>query len=744
MLRRLSDLAIARPRRLAVLAAVVFVVVGVLGGPAPGSFNAPAAFDDPGSQSTHARQQIERATGAAASPGIIALVRARRTSAEVARVAQILRADPGIARVDAPPPAGPSALVSGDGRQVLVAATLRAGAGEDKLVKRLKDALSGDRAVTLGGGAVAGVQVGQQATTDLAIAELIAFPLLALLSLLIFRGVAALLPLAIGGLSVLGTFALLRAINSALALSPFALNLVIGLGLGLAVDYSLFCVSRFREELGRGADVPAAVRTTMATAGRTVIFSAVTVAAAMACLTVFPQRFLVSMGIGGLVVALVAAAATVVVLPALFVLLGRRLGKVAPGPERSGRWYRLAGAVMRRPGAIAAVTAVALLALATPALGIRWSGVDASVLPPDKSARMVSDAVGQAFPHADSTPVILAASAPPAAGPALGAYAGRLTQIPGVFAVSPPRYLGAGTWEIDVNGRGTPITPESQTIVRAIRTGPAPYRVAVGGATADLLDQHAATAASLPLAVVLLVVLTLGVLWLMTGSVVLPIKALLMNLLTTAAAAGVLVLVFQDGHLTGLLGFTQPAGHRANRLPRPRGHHLRPLDRLRRLPAHPDQGGPRPGPARCRGDPRRPPAHGRDRHRRGDPPRRRPGRVRHRPPRLPQGARRRCRRGRPARRLRHSRPARAGADGPARRRQLVVPPPAAPAPRPPGRGRGGAAAQLIVPWPTTSSPASRQPSWPGAIPPRAASSSSSSSRPSRGPSSTRQGSGRWR
>jgi RND superfamily putative drug exporter len=225
---------------------------------------------------------------------------------------------------------------------VLVAATLRAGASETDVVKRLESAFAGNRAVALGGDSVAGEQVGGQATSDLAIAELIAFPLLALLSVLVFRGVAALLPVAIGGFSVLAAFAVLRAINSALSLSPFALNLVIGLGLGLAVDYSLFCVSRFREELGRGADVPEAIRTTMQTAGRTVMFSAVTVAGAMACLTVFPQRFLISMGLGGLVVALVAAVSSVVFLPALFMLMGRRLGKVAPGVEGTGRWYRLA------------------------------------------------------------------------------------------------------------------------------------------------------------------------------------------------------------------------------------------------------------------------------------------------------------------------------------------------------------------------------------------------------------------
>ena len=491
---------------------------------------------------------------------MIALVRAPRTSPVVAGVARTLGADPGIARVAIPPPSGPSPVVSADGRLVLVAATLRAGASDSDVVKRLEHAFASVRAVTLGGDAVASQQVGDQATKGLAIAELIAFPLLALLSVLVFRGVAALLPVAIGGFSVLGAFAVLRAVNSVLSLSPFALNLVIGLGLGLAIDYSLFCVSRFREELGRGADVPVAVRTTMQTAGRTVLFSAVTVAAAMACLTVFPQRFLVSMGLGGLVVALVAAASAVVFLPALFMLMGARLGKVAPGPEGSGRWYRLARAVMRRPGMTAVLSAAALLLLATPALGIRWSGIDASVLPTGQSARTVSDAIARDFPGVNSSPVILAVTAPAGAGPMLNRYAARLQLIRGVRTVSAPRNLSPDTWEIDVDGSGTPITDKSQNLVNAIRARPKPYPVAVGGATADLIDQHAATSRTLPVAIVLLVSLTLTVLWLMTGSVVLPIKALLMNLLTTAATAGILVLVFQDGNLTGLLGFTKPQG----------------------------------------------------------------------------------------------------------------------------------------------------------------------------------------
>ena len=256
MLGRLANLSCSRPRRIVVLGGLLFVVVGVIGGPAPGSFNASNAFDDPGSQATRAREEVERATGEAAGAGVVALVRAPSSSAEVAGVARTLRTEPGIARVALPPQSGRSAAVSRDGEQELVAATLRAGASDSGVVNRLQHAFAGDKAVVLGGSAVAGEQTGSLATSSLAIAELIAFPLFVLLSLVFFRGVAALLPVAIGEFSVLGAFAVLRAIDSALPLSPFALNLVIGLGLGLAIDYSLFCVSRFREELGRAPTSP--------------------------------------------------------------------------------------------------------------------------------------------------------------------------------------------------------------------------------------------------------------------------------------------------------------------------------------------------------------------------------------------------------------------------------------------------------------------------------------------------------
>jgi len=467
----------------------------------------------------------------------------------------VIRSDPAVASVAVPPPGARSPLVSRDARQTLIPAVLRAGASQDAAVDRLTSDFRDDHAVLLGGDAVSARQAGRQATRDLALAELITFPLLALLSLLIFRGVAALLPLAVGAVTVFGTFALLRAVNLALPLSPFALNLVIGLGLGLAVDYSLLFTSRFREELGRpDATAAGALAVTLGSAGRTVSFSAVTVAAAMACLTVFPQRFLVSMGIGGAAVALTAAVVTLLLLPSLLHLLSPRLGKVHPAPEGTGRWHALARAVMRRPGRTAAAATLLMLLAAAPAARIHWTGIDATVLPAGQSSRVVADTVARDFPGAGTSPLTIAVSAPPSASDAVTSYARQLRGTSGVLSVTPPRDLGHGTWEISIGVRGAPASASAQALVATVRAQPAPFPAAVGGQAASLADQHAAVARTLPLALPLLAVLTLVVLWLMTGSLTLPIMALLTNVLTAATTTGIVTFVFQDGHLAWLLG----------------------------------------------------------------------------------------------------------------------------------------------------------------------------------------------
>jgi uncharacterized membrane protein YdfJ with MMPL/SSD domain len=402
---------------------------------------------------------------------------------------------------------------------------------------------------------------------DLARAEMLAFPILFLLSLFVFRSVvAALLPLAVGGTTIVTTFLLLRAVNEIEPMSVFAINLITGLGLGLAIDYSLFMVSRFREELANGGDRSEALRTTMRTAGRTVLFSAATVAAALAALLVFEQRFLFSMGVGGILVTLVAATVSLTILPALLAALGPRVNALAPARwraamhreavrEESGFWYRLSRWVMRRPGTIAATTALLLIVLGLPFTQIQFTGVDAQVLGPSHSARVVDDALRTEFPPNRTTPIIVAAHAPASAERDVAAYADRLGDIPGVLAVEDP-VAADGLWRIGVIAPGARLDDSAKDAVEAVRAVGAPFDVQVGGSTAEFIDQQAALADRIPLALVILATTTLVILFLMTGSVVLPVKALIMNLLTLSAAFGILKLIFQDGRLEGLLDFS--------------------------------------------------------------------------------------------------------------------------------------------------------------------------------------------
>jgi len=548
---------------MAALVVVAFIAAGVYGGPAAGLLKARNAFVAPSSPSARAQQTIERATGAEDGPGVLALVSESPASPTVAAVARTIRAVPGVAAVTTPPPgaaAGRSPLVSRDGRSSLIAVTLRAAPDPNAVVSSIETALHGRREVVLGGSDVAGKEISAQASKDLGFAELLAFPLLAIIAWLIFRGVAAVLPIAVGGVSVLGSFVILRLVNEVVSLSSFALNLVIGLGLGLAVDYSLLLVWRFREELSTGADVRSALLTTLHTAGRTITFSAATVAAAMLTLTLFPQRFLISMGIGGAATALVSCAAALLVVPALLVLLAGRIGRVKPAPEGTGRWYRLAHLVMRRPGLVAAGTALVLLVIASPTLRVRWAGVDATDLPSGQSARVVSDALAREFPAQELNPITLAARAPASAGPQLDSYSHRLGTLPGVTGVQPPRYLGSHIWQIRLGAAGDPISSAAQRTIAQIRALPAPAPLLVGGSAASFVDQQASIASALPLALGVLALVTVVILWLMTGSVVLPVKALLMNALTVATATGVLVFVFQDGRLQSVLDYTGQRG----------------------------------------------------------------------------------------------------------------------------------------------------------------------------------------
>lgn len=567
MLSSIAQRIAAHPRRSLAAAALLVVLAAAYGGPVFGLLDSGGGFADAGADSTLAVKKVEAATGRGSSAGAIVLlrpgvpVRSAAGTAQVAKLSRELARVPGVASVASAARGRDPRFVSRDGRSTYLALTLEASADEGTVTDALERRFGDRKGVTLGGGIFADGQLGDQISTDLGRAESMAFPVLILLSFFFFRGFrAATLPLTVGVTTIFTTFVLLRVVDTFHGLSIFCVNLVIGVGLGLAIDYTLFLLSRYREELERSGPGAQAVRDTMATAGRTVIFSALTVAAALATLLVFPLNFLQSMAVGGAGVALIAAAASCLLAPAFFALWNVKLKARERGSGAHDRWYRVAQRVMARPGLIAVVTAAVMVALALPALRAQWTPVDIGTVPAGLSARTVGDTLARDFARQDSSPILIAVQAGPQAAPEVRALAGRVSKLPSVAAVEAPRRLNGSTWQIDALARGDAAAQPARDAVKAIRGDATRLPVLVGGEAAGFIDQQEAIGSRLGLSVSLLAVFTFLVLWVMTGSVVLPIKALVMNVLTVGATLGVLTLVFQDGRLEGLLGYQANGG----------------------------------------------------------------------------------------------------------------------------------------------------------------------------------------
>ncbi len=526
-------------------------------------------FTDPGSESAHALASMQRQLGFDPEPGMIVLARSRagfRTAARRARVTELadrIRADPAVGHVEtAFGRGGVPILLSGDRRQTLVLVHFRS-AGPDELgapIRRLRTAIRPASGMTLafGGFAVGFEDVSSAARGDLARAELIAFPLLALLLVLIFRGlVAAAIPLLIGGASVLGTVACLRLLSGAVDLSLFALNQAALLGLGLAVDYGLLLVSRFREEAATRGPGPEAVRATLATAGRTVVFSGCAVAGACAGLLLFPVEFLYSIGIAGIFVSLFSAAAALLIAPPLLLLAGRRIGVSSPSTTGPGAWYRVAGWVMRNHVDVALVGTAVLVAAAAPALLLKPTFGEFDATPRGYESRGVSDAIREAFSPYLGYPISVEARL--GEGRPAGVVVASLARIPGVggFRTLPSR--APDRLFVQLLPAQPSLSPVTQEIVTRARALPAP--LLVGGRTAEFVDLKASIQSRGPPAFALAALTALVVLFVMTGSIVLPLKGLLFNVLTVGAAFGLLVLVFQQRALgvAGLIGYDGPS-----------------------------------------------------------------------------------------------------------------------------------------------------------------------------------------
>ncbi|MBV9659812.1 MAG: MMPL family transporter [Acidimicrobiales bacterium] len=595
MLQALARLATSRARLVLAITGIGILLAGFAGIHAFKELKS-AGFVRPSAPSQVAADKLR--DDFVGPPGLILTVKARSGSVDSPAVVAAgkaitarLAAEPGVRHVQSYWSTGSASLRSRSGDDGLITATLT---GSDTKVSDRVRALApqfvtnrGPVVVSAGGAPYFGNSVGKQITGDLAKAESVAIPLTLLFLILAFgSAVAALLPVAIGAISIFTTLAVLWLLGSITNVSQYALNLTTAMSLGLAIDYSLLMVNRYREELAAGHDAEAAVTAAVTKGGRTILFSAATVAAAMAALLVFPVYFLRSFAYAGISVVVLATLGALVVLPSLLVVLGPRInawrlpigrGRSTTMGGESPFWRQVAHLVTSRPLATGLPILALLAVLALPFAHVNFGIPDDRVLAPGSPARAVGDALRTQFASDAATTTEIVTSAP--LDPVQAAdYTSRISALSGVQAAVGPQ----GTW---VDGRPTsvdasqvaqlglhqsqagtwitaytpdPLSHQAQSLVKAIRAVPVPGGAVsyVGGPAASLVDQKADLGGHLPLALVLIGLTTLVVLWLFTGSIVLPIKALILNALTLSAVLGVMVWIFQYGHLSSFFGFT--------------------------------------------------------------------------------------------------------------------------------------------------------------------------------------------
>ena len=594
MLTRLA-LFTFRRRRWVLLATTLFLLLAIVFGTGAFGVLKSAGFDDPSSESVRAEALLEKHFGGG-EPNIVLVLTAQDRNVDEADLAaegtaftSRLESVEGVEQVlsywslgNAPP------LRSNDGDTALVLARL---VGDEEFVDEqltlIDEQFTGSQggfSVLLGGSDAVFADIGHTIEGDLLRAEMIAIPLTLLLLLFVFRSlIAALLPLFVGVIAIFGTLLSLFIIGSATDVSIYSINLTTALGLGLAIDYSLFIVSRFREELQSGLTVEASIVRTVQTAGKTILISALTVAVSLSALLVFPLYFLRSFAYAGVAVVLLALAGSILSLPALLSVLGHRVNSVRIGRRRTqkaeheGAWHRVATIVMRRPIPVATVVVVFLVLLGAPFLRASFGIPDDRVLPTSAGSRQASEILRTEFSGnaAEGFGVV-----------ADGVGADRLTDIataasalsamPGVDRVD----SAAGTYirgefsakgsndESFLAGDGSAITwmsvvpdfpvvsPEGEQLVKDIRNLDLPFDVAVEGQAAGLVDSKSAISNALPWAIAIIVIATFVLLFLMAGSLLVPVKALVLNLLSLTATFGAMVWIFQDGNLSDLLGFT--------------------------------------------------------------------------------------------------------------------------------------------------------------------------------------------
>jgi RND superfamily putative drug exporter len=410
-----------------------------------------------------------------------------------------------------------------------------------------------------GGVGVVGHAITKKISDDLKIAELISIPLTFILLVLVFGALAAsAMPLIVGVAAILGAFFILYLFTLFTTVSIYALNLTTGMGLGLGIDYALLMVNRFREELHRGKNIEDSIVTTMATAGKTVFYSGMTVLVTLLSLTFFPLPFLQSFGYAGVSVVALAVIGALFGLPPILAILGDRIDKgvvrkSAITPKEDGRWARTARLVMKRPVSAVLVSLVILGVMAAPITGIKFSQGDSRMLPADNKAAFATAQQAERFPGQTGTPIEIIIIDGADKLEEINAYTQKLGQVAGIVGVVPPAVIGKDVRVVAYQAM-LPRTPESQELIQNVRSIESPEGTLVGGVAADYTDSQNGISRTLPWALGWIVLSVLVLIFVFTGSIILPIKAVILNFLSLGATMGVLTWVFVDGNLQWLVG----------------------------------------------------------------------------------------------------------------------------------------------------------------------------------------------
>jgi RND superfamily putative drug exporter len=602
MLPRIALFAIGAPRRILLVTLMFLVSAGILSASVMDTLSA-AGFRDEVSESWEVSQVLANTFDAGDLPMVVTVTSdagAQSAGARTVGTDLVHQLDgygfvAGVQSAWTAPPSVARTLVSDDGKTGLIVAGIKGGeSGAQKNARELLPLIHDRDGVTVkaGGSAVSYIENTDQAKRDMLIMEAIALPVSFVVLVWIFGGLlAAAIPLAVGVISIVGSMALMRIVAEMTDISIFALNLILAMGLALAFDYSLLIVSRFRDELADGWDRNEALKRTMTTAGRTVLFSALTVAPAMVVMLVFPMYFLKSFAYAGVAVVALAAAASLLVTPALLVLFGnrldsydirkavRRLFRLPPKLHRADRavtdlfWYRWTKGVLRHPFLIGSATMAVVLLLGAPFLGVKWGYPDDRVLPADVStSRQVGDQLREGFSsNAQNTvDIVLRGNSAELTPDSLDAYAAHLSKISDVTAVSAPdgTFVGGGRVGppsaptgirdghalVTVTSAAPLYSEASETQLDRLHAvePPAGTEVLVGGVAQIHRDSTGAIAELIPTVLLVIAIITFVLLFLLTGSIVIPVKAIILNVLSLCASFGALVWIFQEGHLGGL------------------------------------------------------------------------------------------------------------------------------------------------------------------------------------------------